>query len=142
MNSSSSNNKALIAGIHAELAKGNGRPFVDALADDATWILKGRTAWSRRYVGKAAIRGELLGPLFAQFEGRYVNTPERIIAEDDLVVVQCSGQVATKRSQRYDNQYCYIYRLAGGKVVELTEYLDTSLVDEVLQPPEVPAHVH
>ncbi len=129
-------NKSLIAGVHAELGKGNGQPFVDLLAEDANWTIRGRTAWSRRYVGKAAIRDELLTPLFAQFEGRYRSTAQRVIAEDDLVVVQCQGQVATRRGQRYDNQYCYIYRLEGGRVVELTEYLDTALVDEVLAPPE------
>ena len=132
----SHHNKSLIAGVHAELAKGNGQPFVDLLAEDATWAIQGSTAWSRRYVGKAAIRDELLAPLFAQFEGRYRSTVQRIVAEGELVVVQCQGQVATRRGQRYDNQYCYIYRLEGGRVVELTEYLDTALVDAVLAPPE------
>ena len=132
----SQHHKSLIEGVHAELAKGNGQPFVDLLAQDATWTIQGRTAWSRRYVGKAAIRDELLTPLFAQFEGRYRSTAQCVIADDDLVVVQCQGQVATRRGQRYDNQYCYIYRLEGGRVVELTEYLDTALVDEVLAPPE------
>lgn len=128
-------NKRFIQGIHAELAKGNGKPFVDSLAEDFSWIMKGRTSWSRAYKGKQAVQNELLKPLYAQFEGRYVNTAERFIAEDDFVVVQCSGDVVTKRGKRYDNQYCFIYRLAGGKVVELTEYLDTALVDEALEAP-------
>jgi ketosteroid isomerase-like protein len=29
-------------------------------------------------------------------------------------------------------QYCFIYRLAGGRITEVTEYLDTELVTEVL----------
>jgi ketosteroid isomerase-like protein len=132
----SRHNKSLIEGVHAELAKGNGQPFVDLLSEDATWTIQGRTAWSRRYVGKAAIRDELLTPLFAQFDGRYRSTAQHVMAEDDRVVVQCQGQVATRRGLRYDNQYCYIYRLEGGRVVELTEYLDTALVDAVLAPPE------
>jgi ketosteroid isomerase-like protein len=128
-------NKRFIQGIHAELAKGNGKPFVDSLAEDFSWIMKGRTAWSRTYKGKQVVQDELLMPLYAQFEGRYLNTAERFIAEDDFVVVQCEGKVSTRRGKRYDNQYCFIYRLAGGKVVELTEYLDTALVDEVLEAP-------
>ncbi|MBT2325188.1 nuclear transport factor 2 family protein [Variovorax paradoxus] len=128
-------NKGFIQGIHAELGKGNGKPFVDSLAEDFRWIMKGRTAWSRTYEGKKVVQDELLKPLYAQFEGRYLNTAERFIAEGDLVVVQCSGEVATRSGKRYDNQYCFIYRLAGGKVVELTEYLDTALVDQALEAP-------
>lgn len=128
-------NKRFIQGIHAELAKGNGKPFVDSLAEDFSWIMKGRTAWSRTYKGKQVVQDELLKPLYAQFEGRYLNTAERFIAEDDFVVVQCEGKVSTRRGMPYDNQYCFIYRLAGGKVVELTEYLDTALVDATLEAP-------
>ncbi len=87
-------NKRFIQGIHAELAKGNGKPFVDSLAEDFSWIMKGRTAWSRTYKGKQVVQEELLKPLYAQFEGRYLNTAERFIAEDDFVVVQCEGKVS------------------------------------------------
>jgi uncharacterized protein len=128
-------NKKIIQHVHAELAQGNGRPFVDSLADEFRWVMKGRTAWSRTYEGKRAVQDELLRPLYAQFEGRYRNTAECFIAEDDRVVVQCRGDVRTRSGQRYDNEYCFIYRLAGGKVVELTEYLDTALVDAVLEAP-------
>jgi uncharacterized protein len=35
----------------------------------------------------------------------------------------------------YNNRYCYIIRLQDGKMKELTEYLDTALVEAVLSPP-------
>jgi hypothetical protein len=37
----------------------------------------------------------------------------------------------------YHNRYCYICRLAEGKLQELTEYMDTALVMAVLGEPEV-----
>lgn len=132
-------NKALVQRIHEELDKGNGQVFVDSLADDASWKLEGSTPWSRTYRGKKAIREELLNPLFAQFAGPYVSKTERIIAEGDRVVVLFSGDVPTKAGKRYNNRYCYVYRLEGGKVKELTEYFDTALVQEALQPPSAMA---
>ncbi|SDZ36685.1 hypothetical protein SAMN05518669_13048 [Variovorax sp. YR634] len=135
-------NKALVQRIHDELDKGNGQVFVDSLADDASWKLEGSTAWSRTYRGKKAIREELLNPLFAQFAGPYVSKTERIIAEGDRVVVLFSGDVPTKAGKRYNNRYCYVYRLEGGKVKELTEYFDTALVQEVLQAPSATAAAH
>ena len=32
-------------------------------------------------------------------------------------------------------EYCFVYRLEGGKIREVTEYLDTELVTRVLVPP-------
>jgi uncharacterized protein len=133
-------NKALVQHIHDELDKGNGQAFVDSLADDASWKLEGSTAWSRTYRGKKAIREELLDPLFAQFAAPYRSSTERVIAEGDRVVVLFSGDVPTKAGKRYNNRYCYVYQLEGGKVKELTEYFDTALVQEALQPPSAPAH--
>jgi ketosteroid isomerase-like protein len=132
-------NKRIVERIFAELATGNGTPLVEAMADDFTWSIKGTTAWSGTYRGKQAVRTELLGPLLAQFADRYTNTAQRIIAEGDHVVVECQGSVTTTAGLRYGNAYCYVIRLAGGKLVELTEYLDTELVTAVLEPPAVSA---
>ncbi|HQR97485.1 MULTISPECIES: nuclear transport factor 2 family protein [unclassified Polaromonas] len=135
MTTESQTNKQLMQAIFAELAQGNGRPFVDAMADDFCWILPGRTAWSRRYEGKQAVRDELLRPLFAQFADTYTNQATRFIAEGDMVVVECCGQVNTKKGKPYNNTYCYVCRFEGGQLRELVEYLDTQLVDAALDAP-------
>jgi uncharacterized protein len=115
-------NKAVMQEAFDELAKGNGRPFVDVLAED-----------------KRAVRTGLLDPLFAQFATRYRNRAIRMIAEDDYVVIECRGDVTTKENRPYRNTYCYVCRLAGGKVRELTEYCDTELLTKALTPPWVEA---
>jgi uncharacterized protein len=134
-NQISQSNKQLMQAIFAELALGNGRPFIDAMADDFCWVLPGQTAWSRTYQGKQTVRDELFRPLFAQFAGTYVNRASRFIAEGDMVVVECRGQVSTKKGKPYNNTYCYVCRLEGGKLRELVEYLDTQLVDAALNAP-------
>jgi uncharacterized protein len=128
-------NKMFMQHIFAELANGNRKPFADAMAEDFCWVITGSTAWSRTYHGKAAVRAELLDPLFAQFADAYSNSAQRFIAEDDYVVVQCRGKVTTKRGEPYHNSYCYVVRLAGGKMRELTEYMDTALAERVLVAP-------
>jgi uncharacterized protein len=134
-NQNSQSNKQLMQAIFAELAQGNGRPFIEAMADDFCWVLPGQTAWSRTYQGKQAVRDELLRPLFAQFADTYVNRASRFIAEGDMVVVECRGQVSTKKGKPYNNTYCYVCRLEGGQLKELVEYLDTQLVDATLDAP-------
>ncbi|MBA4327619.1 MAG: ketosteroid isomerase [Polaromonas sp.] len=136
MSTSSPNpNKQRMQAIFAELAEGNGKPFVDAMADNFCWILPGQTAWSRRYEGKQVVREQLFRPLFAQFAGTYTNRATRFVAEGDMVVVECRGAVITKKGKPYNNSYCYVCRFAGGQLVELVEYMDTQMVDAALDPP-------
>jgi len=121
--------------IFAGLAKGDGKPLVESMADDFSWTIIGTTKWSRTYDGKQAVRDELLGPLFSQFADRYTNEAVRFIAEDDHVVVECRGRVTTKAGSPYNNTYCWVCRIEDGKLRELTEYLDTELVATALAPP-------
>ena len=130
---SAAENKALIAAIFADLAKGDSRSFADALHPDFVWAISGENSWSGRYgPGIAAVRETLLRPLFARFDGTYTNTASRIIAEDDTVVVQCKGKVATVDGARYDNDYCLVFRFRDGKIVEEIEYMDSALAERVL----------
>lgn len=146
---STAENKQLMQEIFAELAKGNGKLFVDSLADDFKWTVTGTTKWSRTYDGKQAVITELIQPLFAQFADQYTNTAHRFIAEDDYVVVECRGHVTTKSGKPYNNTYCWVCRISNGKLQELTEYMDTELVTSTFsgiiparEPAETRAVVH
>jgi len=135
--STSNPHKDRMLAIMAALAEGDRRPFGAALAEDFTWIVSGHTAWSGRYEGRAAVRDRLFGPLFAQFAGTYRNRPLRVIAEGDLVVVECRGEVTTVRGDPYCNSYCYVCRFGDdGLLHELVEYMDTELVSRVLEAPD------
>ena len=129
-------NKRLMEGIFDQLAQGDGKPFVEALAEDVRWTIIGGTAWSGTWQGLEAVRRRLLDPLFGQFETTYRAKAVRVIAEGDFVVIESRGDVTTKSGKPYRNTYCNVYRLEDGKVVEITEYCDTQLLTEVLTPPE------
>lgn len=135
----SSQNKQFLQNVFAETAKGNGRPFVAALAEDVTWTIIGTTPWSRTYRGKKAVLTELLGPLNAQLANGNTITAHRFIAEDDQVVVEGRGHNTTKSGKPYQNTYCWVFRLSGGQVVELIEYTDTALIESALRPPQTTA---
>ena len=127
-----SENKQLMKGIFAELSQGNSQPFLDALGDDVRWTISGSSKWSRTFEGKQAVLTQLMAPLFALFADRYKAVASRIIADADYVVVEAKGSVTTKTGKPYNNSYCWIFRIEGGKVREITEYLDTELVTAAL----------
>jgi ketosteroid isomerase-like protein len=132
---SPSENKNLVQTIMDARARRDHAPFMAAMAEDFVWRITGSTAWSRNYVGKAEVREQLLRPLYAQFIAPSSITTTRILADGDYVVVECQGDATTTSGARYANTYCLVIRMAGGLMRELTEYMDTALVDRVLKPP-------
>jgi uncharacterized protein len=129
-------NKQLLQEVFAETAKGNGRPFVAAMADNVTWTIIGSTQWSKTYRGKKAVLTELLGPLNAQLANGNTITAHRFVAEGDQVVVEGQGHNTTKSGKPYQNTYCWVFSFSGGQVVDIIEYTDTALIESALQPPE------
>lgn len=135
MTSVTESNRALMTAAMEAMSRGDTRPFGEAMADEFTWHMTGTTAWSGTFTGKADVQQRLLPTLFAQFATRYKNTPKRILADGDFVVIECRGEVVTKTGKPYNNTYCFVIRLRDGKMVELTEYFDTELVTSALEPP-------
>jgi uncharacterized protein len=132
---SASENKKIVQHIFDEMAYSNSTPLLESLADDFRFVVTGSSKWSRSYDGKAAVLAELFAPLQAKIVGRITTIPTRLIAEGDHVVVEARGRNTTKDGKAYNNIYCNVLRLEGGKLKEWTEYADTALVDAVLGDP-------
>jgi uncharacterized protein len=112
-------NKLRLQEIFAELAKGNGRPLVEAMADDVAWTVSGTSKWARTYQGKRTVIDELLRPLNKRFATPYRATATRILADGDCVVVESQGEATTVDGKPYNNRYCFIFRLNSGTVREI-----------------------
>jgi len=130
---SAAENKQLMQHIFDELAQGNSRPLVESMADDFCWTVTGSTRWSKTYEGKQAVIGELFGTLRSRMADRIRTKAEHFIAEDDLVVIEARGNNTTRSGKPYNNTYCFVFRLANGKLQEVTEYMDTMLVATALE---------
>jgi ketosteroid isomerase-like protein len=130
-------NKAIVTAIYDALAEGDGRPFIEAMAEDFSWTAEGSNSWGRTWQGRDIVRRDLFKPLFDQFATTYRCRAHRIIAEGDTVVVHARGEVTTKSGKPYNNSYCLVIRMRDGKMADLHEYLDTQLVAEVLEPIEL-----
>jgi hypothetical protein len=129
-------NRRIVTEIFAELGRGNPRAFADALADDVRWTTPGNIpGWPRSFEGKAAVLDQLLAQVRAQLVERIRLTVSRILADGEHVIVEAKGRATTRTGYPYNNEYCFLYRLSGGKIVEVTEYLDTQLASAVLTPP-------
>lgn len=130
-------NRARLQYAFSETAKGNGQPFLDALAEDAHWTIIGTTGWSKTYRGKTAIMNELIAPLRRALAPPLKTHAHRMIADGDIVVVEGRGENVTRDGRLYENTYCWVFEFREGQVANLTEYADTELFRSVLGEPKV-----
>jgi ketosteroid isomerase-like protein len=126
-------NKEIIAAIFAETAKGNGRPFVEAMAEDCVWRAPGIHSWGGEYRGREAILRDLLQPLRRRISGGATHTiPSRIHDAGEFIIVEADGRNTTTEGQAYNNTYCFVIRVREGKMIEIVEYADSELETKVL----------
>jgi ketosteroid isomerase-like protein len=129
---SATENKKLMEEIFAGVADGNSALFVESLDDDVVLYVTGQYSWSRTFKGKTSVLRDLYGHVRTLVEPGARTIAQRFIADGDYVVVEAKGDMITKKGVRYDNNYCMVYRLSNGKIVEIREYNDSQLCERVL----------
>jgi hypothetical protein len=127
-------NKKLVQQIYADSASRSGTTFADHLADDASWVVTGQYSWSHEFKGRDAIQNGLMGHFRSFFAERPRTVAFNFIAEGEYVVVEARGDNVTRAGLRYDNQYCMVWRIEHGKIRQIKEYCDSTLVERVLGP--------
>jgi ketosteroid isomerase-like protein len=129
---SAAENKKLMEAIFAAVAAGDRTLFVESLADDVTWRVTGHYSWSQTFKGKAALLRDLFGYLGTLLADNRRTIAHQFFADGDTVVMEGVGQMQTRAGVPYNNDYCLIYRLKDGKIVEIREYCDSALTEKVL----------
>jgi len=123
-------NKILIQQIFSDLARGDSKRFIDSMSDNFAWTVTGTAEWSKTFHGKQAVISELFGLLQAVLAGPVLTTADRIIADDDYAAVEAHGESTTRDGKPYNNKYCFVFHIAGGKLQAVTEYMDTELTSK------------
>ena len=124
-------NKRIIQKFYDSGNQGDMETCFGLIADDIKWTNMGDTSLSGTYTGKAELMESLLGPLFGQLKQGIHMEVHRLVAEGDYVVAHTSGTAETLDGRPYNNSYCWIIKIEGGKLAEVTEFLDTELVTTV-----------
>ncbi len=126
---SAEQNKEIVRRAIAALSRGDLEGFLADAADSVTFTLIGTTPFSGTIQGKQKVLEGLSGILVPRLEGGTIAmTIDNLIAEGEYVAEQARGRARTKEGKDYNNTYCRIWHIVGGKVQSIVEYLDTELV--------------
>lgn len=125
-------NKALLRHVYEQVSRGNPAPLMAALAEDIRWTVIGTTALSGTFNGKQEVIDRLVAPLRARLAGPVVFTLDDFISEGDQVVMRARGRATARTGKPYNNTYCIVARIAEGKIREMTDYVDTALIESAL----------
>lgn len=106
-----------------------GRACIAHIADGVRFRLIGDTLWSGSFANKHAWAEHVFMALPRELVGPITLAASHILVEGDYACVRARGTALVRNGRRYDNEYCLVYRFAAGVIVEVTEYLDTALIN-------------
>lgn len=105
----------------------------DSFAEDATWLIHGTLPIAGTKHGRAEIMEFLTGAASLFQPDTRTFTWGDVTTDADRAVLEWRVRgVASATGRPYDNAYCGVFRFAGGRIVEVREYLDSLHVAEVL----------
>ncbi len=128
----SDDNKAVVLRFIEAMGKGDAETAATCITKDTFTLAKG--------FGKfAGVREhDTILATIAAFRDLMPDGMEPVIrsvtGEGDRVVVEFEGNGTLFNGQPYCNEYCMVFTLRDGRIVQVNEYFCTILADEVLWP--------
>ena len=135
-NSDTHDTRALVERLFAAYERGDSQQLFDHVAEDVHWTITGNHPLSGEYRSKREFLDATYERLDAVLKEPVRPRVRRIIAEGDLAVVEWHGHATSIVDRPYDNDYCWVIRVAGERIVEVTAYLDGALVEELFHTTE------
>jgi ketosteroid isomerase-like protein len=116
----------------------------EVMSPDVRWRLIGSTPISRLHHGFGELRPGFWSMLY-EGDGRGSGTQgldrdydrklraDAILEiEDGRVLLLAQADARGRNGKPYDNEYCFLIRVADGKIAEMTEYCDTAMIERVI----------
>jgi ketosteroid isomerase-like protein len=120
-------NKALATAFFGAITESRFDDAAAMLDPEGTWWALARRADRPTLVQLDRIKG-----LANEAKGGMRFTIQSLTAEDDRVAVECEGY-AEFDDRVYNNLYCFLLRIADGRIAQLWMYDDTALGERILR---------
>lgn len=122
----------LVRRIFAHLESGSGDAFFSHVADDVDWTVQGTHPLAGRYRSKQDFHAHTFARLNRILPGGTQRQVQAVFTDGDWAIVELRSHATAADGMRFDNRYCWVMRFAGDTIVEVRAYLDSALVQELI----------
>jgi hypothetical protein len=121
-----------VLSLFKPLESGDGAKFFAHVADDVDWTVMGTHPLAGHYRSRSEfVRGTFARLAQALGQGAKL-VVTHVLVSGDWATVELEAHAIAKSGLKFDNKYCWLVRFADDKIVEVRAYLDSALVQRVL----------
>jgi uncharacterized protein len=124
--------KKLVLETWQSVVAGDVKAAFANLSDDVRWKIPGSIAGIS---GVKNGKGEILGFLRVAakvFPPGMRSEIRTTYVDGGTVIVEMVNRSRTANGRPYENEYCFVFELADGKIREIREYVDTQRAHEII----------
>jgi uncharacterized protein len=113
--------------------------FDEILSPDVVWTIQGSGPSAGTFRNRRDLMARAVRPLTIRLATPIRPTFKRIWADGDHVIIDWKGEAVARDGRPYRNDYVWIFRMSGGKAVEVKAMLDLVPYDDVIRRIPAPA---
>ena len=121
-----------VESLFANLENGESGAFFEHVADDVNWRVMGTHPLVGTYHTKADFLAHTFARLDKILKEGVVLRVTNILVNGDSAAVEMESLSTALNGKPFDNKYCWILHFSDGTIVEVRAYLDSALVQRLI----------
>ena len=131
-----------VESLFANLEYGNSGAFFEHVAEDVYWTVMGTHPLAGTYHTKADFLAHTFARLDKILKEGVVLRVTNILVDGDSAAVELESLSTALTGKPFDNTYCWVVHFSNGIIVEVRAYLDSALVQRLIDENEPPPSQH
>lgn len=119
--------------LFANLEQGNSDAFFQHVADDVSWTVMGTHPLAGHYHSKQSFVDSTFARLNRVLKERIRLLVTHLLVSEDTAVVELKADSTALNGKPFNNTYCWVVRFVDNTVVEVRAYLDSALVQQLIE---------
>ena len=121
-----------VKSLFANLENGKSDAFFEHVADEVNWTVMGTHPLAGTYHKKAHFLTHTFARLDKILKEGVVLRVTNLLVDGDSAAVEMESLSTALNGEPFDNTYCWIVHFSNGTIVEVRAYLDSALVQRLI----------
>jgi uncharacterized protein len=121
-----------VRSLFANLERGKSDAFFEHVADDVNWTVMGTHPLAGTYHTKSSSLAHTFARLNKILKEGVVLRVTDVLVDGDSAAVEMESLSTALNGKPFDNRYCWIVHFSNGTIVEVRAYLDSALVQRLI----------